>query len=358
MANHAAAPLPITPQQRTVLVDWTRTRVMPQRMVLRARIVLASADGVPVRRIASQLRSTEPTVRLWRQRFMEAGLEGLEEAEGRGRPTIYGREDVERVLSTTMSKPPDGSTHWSTRTLAEHLGLSRSTVQRIWKEYRLQPHRSRSFKFSKDPELAEKVTDVVGLYLQPPKNAIVLSVDEKSQIQALDRTQPLLPMRPGQPERRTHDYKRHGTTTLFASLDVATGEVQGNFSPRHGVSDFLDFLKLLNRTYPRRDLHLIVDNYHTHKNVLVKDWLRRHPRFHMHFTPTSSSWLNQVEAWFSLLSRRAIRRGVFQSVGQLIEAIQRFIGVWNNKRHPFVWVKTADEILAKANPKATFGSVH
>src|SRR5487761_1528857 len=273
MANHAAAPLPITQQQRSVLVDWTHTRVMPQRMVLRASIVLASADGVPVRRIASQLKCAEPTVRLWRQRFIEAGLEGLEEGEGRGRRAIYGREDVERVLSTTMSKPPDGTTHWSTRTLAEHLGLSRSTVQRIWKEYRLQPHRSRSFKFSKDPELAEKVTDVVGLYLQPPKNAIVLSVDEKSQIQALDRTQPLLPMRPGQPERPTHDYVRHGRATLFAALDVATGEVTGRTYARHRHQEFLKFLQLVAKRYPRGQVHMVLDNYRTHKHPEVRAWL-------------------------------------------------------------------------------------
>lgn len=327
-------------------------------MVLRARIVLASAEGVPVSRIAEELRCAEPTVRLWRRRFSEAGLEGLEEGEGRGRRPVHGREVVERVLSTTMAKPPPGMTHWSTRTLASQLGLSQATVQRIWKEHRLQPHRSRSFKFSQDPELVEKVTDVVGLYLEPPKNAIVLSVDEKSQIQALDRTQPLLPMRPGQPERRTHDYKRHGTTTLFAALEIATGEVTGRCSARHGVADFLDFLKLVHRTYPRRQLHLIVDNYHTHKNIAVQQWLAEHPRFHLHFTPTSASWLNQVEGWFSLLSRRAIRRGIFRSVSQLVESIQAFITAWNDNRHPFAWVKTPDEILAKAYPKAISGSLH
>lgn len=358
MPNRPAPPIQLTSEQRAVLLDWTRSRVMPQRMVLRARIVLASGEGVPVNRIAGDLKCGEPTVRLWRRRFIESGLEGLEEGEGRGRRPTYGRELVEKVLSTTMTQPPEGATHWSTRTLAAHLGVSHGTVQRIWKQHRLQPHRSRSFKFSQDPELVAKVTDVVGLYLEPPQHAIVLSVDEKSQIQALDRTQPLLPLRPGQPERRTHDYKRHGTTTLFAALDIATGEVTGRCSSSHGVADFLDFLKLLHRSYPRQQLHLVVDNYHTHKNIETERWLARHPRFHLHFTPTSASWLNQVEGWFSLLSRRAIRRGVFRSVGQLVEAIQHFIHAWNANRHPFVWVKTADDILAKANPKAISGSVH
>ena len=358
MANRPSPALQLSPQQRAVLVDWTRSRVMPQRMVLRAGIVLASAEGIPVNRIAVDLKCGEPTVRLWRRRFSEQGLEGLEEAEGRGRRPTYGRDLVEKVLSTTMKQLPEGATHWSTRTLAVHLGISHGTVQRIWKQHRLQPHRSRSFKFSQDPELVAKVNDVVGLYLEPPKNAIVLSVDEKSQIQALDRTQPLLQLKPGQPERRTHDYKRHGTTTLFAALDIATGDVTGRCSVSHGVADFLDFLKLLDRTYPRRHLHLIVDNSHTHKNIETQRWLERHPRFHLHFTPTSASWLNQVEGWFSLLSRRAIRRGVFRSVAQLVDAIQRFIQAWNANRHPFVWVKTADEILTKANPKAISGSVH
>lgn len=358
MPNQPAAAIPISPQQRSVLVDWTRSRVMPQRMALRARIVLAAAEGVAVNRIAGQLQCSEPTVRLWRRRFQDSGIEGLEEDEGRGRRPTYGREMVERVINTTLAKPPDGATHWSTRTLAAHLGIGHGTVQRIWKQNRLQPHRSRSFKFSRDPELVKKVTDIVGLYLEPPQNAVVLSCDEKSQIQALDRTQPLLPMRPGQVERRTHDYKRHGTTTLFAALDLARGEVTGHCSERHGVADFLDFLKLVNRTYPRGQLHLIIDNYHTHKNAKTKEWLARHHRFHLHFTPTSASWLNQVEGWFSLLSRRAIRRGVFRSVGQLVEVIQAFIDAWNKQRHPFVWVKTSEQILAKANPKAISGSVH
>ena len=277
---------------------------------------------------------------------------------GRGRPATYDRELADRVVALTLSPPPSGYTHWSSRQVGEELGVSKNTVLRIWQAHRLQPHRTQTFKFSTDPRLAEKVTDVVGLYLHPPEKAIVLCVDEKSQIQALDRTQPLLPLRPGQVERRTHDYKRHGTTTLFAALDVATGEVTGQCTLRHRHQEFLQFLRLLDRTYPEQELHLVLDNYSTHKHPKVRAWLALRPRFHLHFTPTSASWMNQVETWFSLLHRGAIRRGVFQSVGHLVSAIHRFLQAWNENCHPFAWVKTADQILAKADRKAISGPSH
>ena len=358
MPNHPAPALVITDGQRRELTTWARSRALPQRQVLRARVVLLAADGIPNQEIARRLDCSLPTVRQWRQRFADAGFGGLEDAPGRGRPAVYDQRFVERVVSTTLRRPPRGTTHWSTRTLAEAVGVSRGTVHRIWRDHRLQPHRTRSFKFSPDPQLAEKVTDVVGLYLEPPEKAIVLCVDEKSQIQALDRTQPLLPLGPGQVERRTHDYVRHGTTTLFAALDVATGEVTGRCYARHRHQEFLRFLQLLAKRYPRGELHLVVDNYRTHKRPEVVEWLARHPRFHLHFTPTHASWMNQVETWFSLIERRAIRPGVFRSVATLRAAIERFLNAWNDNCHPFVWVKTPDQILAKAKRKAISESVH
>lgn len=347
--SSAAPPLKLGVGQREVLEIWARSRVLPQRQVQRARIVLLAADGHANEVIAKEVGCSKPSVLKWRERFTEAGVDGLEEAGGRGRKPTYDRGFVEHVVSVTLSKPPKGSTHWSTRTLAEKLGVSHMTVHRVWRDNRLQPHRSESFKFSTDPRLAEKVSDIVGLYMDPPEKAIVLSVDEKSQIQALDRTQPLLPMRPGQPERRTHDYKRHGTTTLFAALDVASGEVTGGCYRQHRHEEFLDFLKLLAKTYPKAQLHLVLDNYRTHKHPDVVDWLNKHRRFHLHFTPTSASWMNQVEIWFSLLNRRAIQRGVFRSVAALKEAIMRFLDAWNENLRPFVWVKSAEQILARAN---------
>ena len=253
------------------------------------------------------------------------------------------------MITTTLQAPPEGATHWSTRSLAEQLAVSHMTVHRVWRDAGLEPHRSRTFKFSNDPELEAKVNDVVGLYLHPPDKAIVLSIDEKSQIQALDRTQPLLPMKPDQIEGRTHDYKRHGTTTLFAALDVATGEVTGACAERHRTEDFLAFLKLVARAYPRRQLHLVLDNVSTHQQEEIGKWLDKHRRIHLHFTPTGASWMNQVEVWFSILQRRAINRGVFRSVAALIDAIERFLAAWNDHKEPFVWVKSAEQILAKAN---------
>lgn len=358
MPNLAAPPLHITAEQRARLQAWSRSRAIPQRQVQRANIILLAAEGTPNHDIAARVGCSQPTVRLWRTRFQSAGLDGLEEAEGRGRKSLYSEQDVARVVSTTLRRPPEGSTHWSSRTLAAHLGMGRSTVQRIWRDYRLKPHRTETFKFSNDPQLEAKVTDIVGLYLNPPDKALVLCVDEKTMIQALDRTRPLLPMKPGQVERRTHDYVRNGTTDLFAALDVATGEVIGRFYPRHRALEFLDFLNLVVRSYPRQELHLVLDNSSTHETPEVVQWLDRHRRVHLHFTPTSGSWMNQVETWFSLLSARAIRRGAFKNVAALRAAIQRFLDAWNQNSRPFKWVKTAPEILAHAKPKAFNGPGH
>lgn len=354
----AAPPLYVSPEQRDVLETWSRSRVLPHRQVVRARIVLLAADGVANEVIATRLGCSKPSVLKWRARFEEGGVDGLEEAGGRGPGFAYDQRFVEKVIATTLRKPPKGATHWSTRTLADQLGTSHMTVHRIWRDARLQPHRTRTFKFSTDPDLEAKVHDVVGLYLDPPEKAIVLSVDEKSQIQALDRTQPLLPMKPGQVERRTHDYKRHGTTTLFAALDVATGEVLGSCFRQHRTEEFLAFLKLVARAYPRRELHIVLDNASTHKEPRVKLWLSQHPRIHLHFTPTSASWMNQVETWFSLLQRRAIKRGVFKSVSALLDAIRRFLDAWNAHKKPFVWVKSAEQILRKADRQRSTVTEH
>ena len=359
MANRPAPPVPLDGTQRTALTTWARSRALPQRQVLRARIVLLAAEGVSHAAIAAQLGCSEPTVRLWRQRFTDAGVAGLEEdAAGRGRPATYDERLVAKVITVTLGKPPRGETHWSSRAVADRVGVSKSTVLRIWQDQDLQPHRTRGFKFSTDPELEQKVTDVVGLYLHPPEKAVVLCVDEKSQIQALDRTQPLLPLRRGQVERRTHDYVRHGTATLFAALDIASGEVTGRCYARHRHQEFLRFLELINTRYPGIELHLVLDNYRTHKHPEVRDWLAHHQRFHLHFTPTSASWMNQVETWFSIVHRKAVRRGVFRSVAHLKDAIERFLAAWNVNKHPFAWVKSADQILAHAKPKAISGPVH
>ncbi len=359
MANRPAPPVALDDDQRTALTTWARSRALPQRQVLRARIILLAAEGVSHAAIAAQLGCSEPTVRLWRQRFTDAGIAGLEEdAPGRGRPATYDERLVAKVITVTLGKPPRGETHWSSRAVAGRVGVSKSTVLRIWQDHDLQPHRTRGFKFSTDPDLEPKVSDVVGLYLHPPEKAVVLCVDEKSQIQALDRTQPLLPLRQGQVERRTHDYVRHGTATLFAALDIATGEVTGRCYARHRHQEFLRFLELINTRYPDVELHLVLDNYRTHKHPVVRDWLDHHRRFHLHFTPTSASWMIQVETWFSIVHRKAVRRGVFRSVAHLKDAINRFLDAWNVNKHPFAWVKSAEEILRHAKPKAISGPVH
>lgn len=360
MANHPAPPLAVTESDRAALQAIVRAPTSEQRAVTRARIVLRAAEGVANDRIAAELGVALMTVKLWRRRYAAAGLAGLADEPRSGRPATYSREDRDRVIALSLSPPPAGTTHWSARRVGQRLSMSETTVWRIWQSAGLQPHRVETFKFSTDPDLEAKVRDVVGLYLAPPERAIVLSVDEKTQIQALDRTQPMLPLRPGQAERRTHDYKRNGTTSLFAALNVATGEVTQQARPRHTGDDFLAFLRRLDRVYPDQDLHVILDNVSTHKTPAVKAWLERHPRVTFHFTPTSASWLNQVETWFSILTRQAIRRGTFGSVTELVAMIDTFTRNWNAGATPFTWVKTADEILAKAVRKvrATSESGH
>ncbi len=348
MAHPPAPQLVVSPSERTALDHLVRARTTEQRFVQRARIVVRAAEGVANKRIAAELGVTLMTVLLWRRRFEADRLAGLRDAPRPGRPPTYSREERDRVIALTLEPPPDGTTHWSARRIARRVGMSITTVQRIWAEAGLKPHRVETFKFSTDPQLEAKVRDVVGLYLDPPERAIVLSVDEKTQIQALDRTQPMLPLRAGDAERRTHDYKRNGTTSLFAALEVATGKVTQEARARHTGDDFLAFLRRIDRVYPDHDLHVVLDNVSSHKTPAVRAWLDRHPRITFHFTPTSASWLNQVETWFSVLTRQAIRRGSFGSVKELIALIDRFTANWNTGSTPFVWTKTADEILAKA----------
>ena len=296
--------------------------------------------------MAQKLGITKQTVGKWRSRFLERRLDGLLDEPRPGTPRKVGDEEVERVLTLTLESTPRDATHWSTRSLAAEAGLSRSTVSRIWRAFALQPHRSETFKLSKDPLFVEKVRDIAGLYLNPPDRALVLCVDEKSQIQALDRTQPLLPMRPGQIERRTHDYKRHGTTSLFAALDVKTGKVIGELHRRHRSAEFRRFLDTIDQNVPAcLDVHLIMDNYGTHKTAVIRNWLAKRPRFHVHFTPTSASWINLVERWFAALTEKQIRRGTHRSLRELETAIKRYLAVTNESPRPFVWSKTADEIL-------------
>ncbi len=331
-----------------------------QRAVLRARIVLRCADGVAVEHIARELGVTDTTVRLWRGRYAEGGLEALADAPRPGHPPTYTREYRDRVQALAMGPPPEGSTHWSVREVAKRTAMSPATVHRLFQERGLQPHRTETFKFSTDPALESKIRDVVGLYLDPPEGAIVLSVDEKTQIQALDRTQPMLPMRPGQVERHTHDHRRHGTTCLFAALEVGTGQVTTDTRARHTGADFLAFMQRVARAYPEGELHVVLDNLSTHSTPDVRTWLADNPRITFHFTPTSASPMNQVETWFGILTRKAIRRGSFRSVKELVAMIDAFTRAWNEGSSPFAWVRTADEILAKAvrKPRATNESGH
>ena len=360
MPNHPAPPLSVEEPELAALRALARAGRTEQRLATRARIVLQAADGQPNNRIASELGVSPMTVLLWRGRVGRERLAGLRDAPRPGRERIYSRAERDRVIACTLSEPPAGLTHWSSRRLAREVGMSTTTIQRIWKEAGLAPHRTDTFKFSSDPELEAKVRDVVGLYLAPPERAIVLSLDEKTQIQALDRTQPMLPLRPGQVERHTHDYKRNGTTSLFAALEVATGRVTNQARERHTADDFLGFLRLVARTYPKGRIHVVLDNVSTHKTPDVQRWLRGHRRFTFHFTPTSASWMNQVETWFSILTRQAIRRGSFGSVKELVAMIDTFTHQWNAGATGFAWVKTADEILAKAVRKrpATSESGH
>jgi len=336
--------LEISPADRATLESWTRSSTMSAGRVERARIVLAVADGAGTSGAARILGVSRPTVIKWRDRFAANGIAGLDDEARSGRPKTV---DDAAIIAATLEPPPESLavTHWSSRLLGRHLGIGDATVARAWRRYGIKPWRRETFKFSTDPELEAKVRDVVGLYLNPPTNAIVLCVDEKSQIQALNRTQPILPMRPGLPEKATHDYQRNGTTTLFAALEVATGKVTDRCYERHGKAEFLDFLKTVARAYPRRQLRVICDNYHTHKHADINAWLAKNPRITLHFTPTSGSWLNLVEVFFSIITRQAIRRGSFHSVKQLTTAITDFITGWNQRCHPFVWTKTPDEIL-------------
>ena len=335
---------------RATLVSWTRSPSVSAGVALRARILLATAEGEGTSQVARRLGVSRPTVIAWRQRYRFGGIDALIDAPRSGRPKTV---DEAEIVARTLEPPPEklGVTHWSTRLLAGELGVGDATVARCWRRFGLQPWRRETFKFSTDPELEAKVRDVIGLYLDPPDKAVVLCVDEKSQIQALDRTAPILPLRPGLPEKATHDYVRHGTTTLFAALEVATGRVTDACYDRHRHEEFLDFLKKVARAYPRRELHVIVDNYRTHKRPEVEAWLAKHPRVTLHFTPTSGSWLNLVEVFFGIITRQAIRRGTFTSVKDLVGAIRRFIDGWNDRCHPFVWTKTPDEVLSHARPR-------
>ena len=357
----SAGALPISSEQRRTLEAWVRAQNTPQSVVLRARIALLAADGLPNSRIAREVGVSRATATLWRQRFLLGGPGALTEiAPGRGRRVTYGAERVNQIVQATTQTKPPGATHWSTRTMAKAQGLSKATVQRIWSAHGLQPHRTKRFKLSKDRRFTEKLTDVVGLYLNPPDKALVLCVDEKSQIQALQRTQPGLPMKKGRCGTMTHDYKRHGTTTLFAALNMLDGRVIGECMPRHRHQEFLRFLRRLDRNFPKDlDLHLIVDNYGTHKQPTVKQWLARHPRFDLHFIPTSSSWLNLVERWFRELTEKRIRRGSFLSIPELIAAIEQYMAASNTAPKPFVWHASAQAILDKvAKCKAIYETVH
>src|SRR5712691_10556348 len=351
----------LSPEQRTVLESQVRSRSLPLRVVERSRIVLFAAAGRQDKDIAVLLSMTPKKVSRWRKRFLALGVAGLLQDAPRScrKPTISARL-TQRVVTMTTRQPPTNATHWSTRTMAAAVGISEASVRRIWRAHGLKPHRVETFKISNDPAFAEKLEDIVGLYLNPPEHALVLCVDEKSQIQALDRTQPGLPLKRGRCGTMTHDYKRHGTTTLFAALNVLEGKVIGQCLPRHRHQEFLQFLRRVDReTPPDLDLHLIVDNYATHKHPAVQRWLRRHPRMHLHYTPTSSSWLNLVERWFRDLTDKAIRRGAFPSVAALETVITAYIAHNNDHPEPFVWTAHADAIIAKVNRcKAKLETLH
>ncbi len=357
MAFPAAPPLLVRVGDRDELVRLTRSSSVRAGLAQRARIVLLASEGMRNSEIAVRVGVSRPTVNLWRSRYAEAGMAGLVDVDRPGRPRTV---DQRMIITETLRPPPArlGVTHWSSRLLASRLKLDHVTVTKAWKAFGVQPWRAETFKFSTDPELVAKVTDVIGLYLHPPENAVVLCVDEKSQIQALDRTQKTLPMQPGHAEQRTHDYVRHGTTTLFAALEIATGKVTGLCKSRHRHQEFLVFLKHVVRAYPAGQLHLVMDNYVTHKRVEIRDWLAANPRIHVHFTPTSGSWLNLVEVWFGIIERQALRRGTFRSASDLNAKIRQFITGWNDRKHPFIWTKTPDEILAKINRKRTSAPSH
>jgi len=354
-------PITLSPDEEAALESWARSRSLPVRQVQRAQIIQLAASGSESQDIARTLGISRPTVQLWRQRFLALRLAGLEKDAPRpGRLPRISDARVRAVVHATLHTKPENATHWSTRTMAEAQGLSEATIRRIWQRHNLKPHLAKTFKLSRDQQFVEKLHDIVGLYLNPPDRALVLCVDEKSQIQALDRTQPGLPLKKGRCGTMTHDYKRNGTTTLFAALSMLDGSVIGDCMPRHRHQEFIRFLKRIDaETPPELDLHLIVDNYGTHKHVRVKAWLQRHPRFHLHFTPTSSSWLNLVERWFCNLTQKRIRRGSFESVPELIAAIDDYVATSNQNPHIFVWTASAASILAKvAKCKEALDALH
>ena len=344
-----AVPLTLSEDQQNQIEQWLAAMGTPQQIALRCRIVLAVARGESEVSIASELEINRKTVRLWRERFLQGGLRALWEiAPGRGRKATYGPERVKAVLDATLQSKPKGQTHWSCRLMAASEGISKSTVSNFWQSHNIKPHRTKTFKLSRDPKFLEKLTDVVGLYLNPPDQAIVLCVDEKSQIQALNRTQPGLPLKKGRCGTMTHDYKRNGTTTLFAALDLLQGKVIGDFHKRHRHQEFLKFLRRIDREFADgRALHIVMDNYGTHGTAEVKTWLSKHRRFVIHYVPTSCSWLNLIERWFAELTNKRIRRDSFFSVDDLIAAINQFLEAWNENPKPFVWTATVDSIVAK-----------
>lgn len=341
-------PIVLSQHDKEQLTSLAQSRSLPHGLVSHARLVLMAADGASNSRIAEKLDLSQQSVCLWRKRYLKDGLSGLHEELKPGRPRSISDEKVASLVRRTLQSKPKDGTHWTLRSMAAATRISHQTVMRVWRAFGLQPHRQRHFKLSTDPFFVEKVRDIVGLYLHPPEKAMVLCVDEKSQIQALDRTQPLLPMGLGYVEGMTHDYERHGTTTLFAALDIASGEVITSCKQRHRHQEYLGFLKQIDSSVPSTlELHLVVDNYATHKHLSIKRWLALHPRFHLHYTPTYSSWLNQVEIWFNIITQRAIRRGTFRSVKELINKINNFVEHYNKKSHPFLWTATADSIFAK-----------
>lgn len=344
------AELILSEDERQTLKAWANRPKSTQQLAQRARVVLVCAEGLNNKDVAAKLGVTSQTVGKWRARFIERRLDGLSDQPRPGAPRKVTDKDVETVITKTLETKPKNATQWSTRGMAEATGLSQSTISRVWRAFGLKPHRTDTFKLSNDPYFIEKVRDVVGLYMNPPERAIVLCVDEKSQVQALDRTQPLLPMQPGQTERRTHDYVRHGTTSLFAALNVATGEVIGRCHRRHRHQEFLKFLNTIDATIPKDpgvEIHLVMDNYGTHKVAAVKRWFLRHPEYRLHFTPTSGSWLNQVERFFAEITEKRIRRGAFRSVQALEQAIKEYLETHNCNPRPFVWTADADLILGR-----------
>mgnify|MGYP003408886780 FL=1 len=347
MPTPHAAEIVLTVDERAELEGWARRRTSAAGLAMRSRIVLAAAEGESNTVLAQRLGLSISTVRRWRNRFVVDRCDGLLDEPRPGRPRVVGDEQIKELITTTLENAPPDATHWSTRAMAEHLGLSQSMVSRVWRAFGLAPHKQDSWKLSKDPLFVEKVRDVVGLYLNPPERAVVLCVDEKTQIQALNRTAPVFPMLPGTPARASHDYVRHGTSSLYAALDLSTGKVIGSLHSRHRSQEFLAFLKKIDAEVPADlDCHVVLDNASTHKTPAVKRWLTHHPRFELHFTPTSSSWLNLVERWFSELTTKKLRRGTHTSVRQLNADIRAWIQTWNDNPRPYVWTKTADQILA------------